>query len=330
MGCFNPRSREGSDLDSSPLPSAVAGFNPRSREGSDDGGRRGTRRAAPVSIHAPARGATAWPATSTIRSPSFNPRSREGSDQDGRKIIELIRKFQSTLPRGERPERGSHLADPAHVSIHAPARGATSSKSESLWPSPVSIHAPARGATPILFRAHHIAAVSIHAPARGATPPATSLPPPHPRFNPRSREGSDPTVGGQVGRLAEFQSTLPRGERPTCPTCLRVGRFGFNPRSREWSDSGDKFTVTMTDEFQSTLPRGERQPRRGGHRRIRLRFNPRSREGSDPPHRPPASARPRFNPRSREGSDSTTQANARAATAFQSTLPRGERPRSRN
>ena len=58
---------------------------------------------------------------------SFNPRSREGSDaavpvgHDERVV------FQSTLPRGERhgmewPQKTSN------VSIHAPARGATSAK----------------------------------------------------------------------------------------------------------------------------------------------------------------------------------------------------------
>ncbi len=36
-------------------------------------------------------------------------------------------KFQSTLPRGERLIRASFIGFNDHVSIHAPARGATSS-----------------------------------------------------------------------------------------------------------------------------------------------------------------------------------------------------------
>ncbi len=55
--------------------------------------------------------------------------------------------FQSTLPHGERP----HIAIPKRqqwqVSIHAPARGATSYGAGCKHGSYVSIHAPARGAT---------------------------------------------------------------------------------------------------------------------------------------------------------------------------------------
>ena len=123
--CFNPRSREGSDQQSITTNTHNTGFNPRSREGSDsklyslgDISRsfqstlpRGERpfnmsshsRRIFVSIHAPARGATAAP-------PRTHP------DQ---------RPFQSTLPRGERLH-DPDCAPPGHpVSIHAPARGAT-------------------------------------------------------------------------------------------------------------------------------------------------------------------------------------------------------------
>ena len=61
------------------------------------------------------------------------------------------------------------------VSIHAPARGATTNKLvvrvTLLFTGIVSIHAPARGATSpvkITSRGYSIE-VSIHAPARGAT-----------------------------------------------------------------------------------------------------------------------------------------------------------------
>ena len=53
-------------------------FNPRSREGSDSSG-SWRRETGPVSIHAPARGATV------------------GSLDDAKELV-----FQSTLPRGER------------------------------------------------------------------------------------------------------------------------------------------------------------------------------------------------------------------------------------
>ena len=55
---FNPRSREGSDPLSDFFLSERSNFNPRSREGSDDVLFRGLHKATPISIHAPAKGAT--------------------------------------------------------------------------------------------------------------------------------------------------------------------------------------------------------------------------------------------------------------------------------
>ena len=145
------------------------------------------------------------------------------------------------------------------ISIHAPARGATSTRS-SAWSNgyefqstlprgerrriggtgrriyPISIHAPARGATSIVMPSitgHQ--SISIHAPARGAT-----------------------LYFRHCYIVSQFQSTLPRGERPRTnyPVCLqneisihapargatpirdRTGSLivHFNPRSREGSD----------------------------------------------------------------------------------------------
>ena len=99
---FNPRSREGSDSSANsiinrqtlfqstlprrerhpaPLPShPLQHFNPRSREGSDRIAEPGTYDVASISIHAPAKGATASVAHTHRRRDDFNPRSREGSD----------------------------------------------------------------------------------------------------------------------------------------------------------------------------------------------------------------------------------------------------------
>ena len=54
---FNPRAREGRDRRNACPRVAIGGFNPRAREGRDDRVPRG-RNLIPVSIHAPARGAT--------------------------------------------------------------------------------------------------------------------------------------------------------------------------------------------------------------------------------------------------------------------------------
>ena len=59
-----------------------------------------------ISIHAPARGATATASVGFARFVNFNPRSREGSDYNG-----------------------SGYRDVTAISIHAPARGATPGQS---------------------------------------------------------------------------------------------------------------------------------------------------------------------------------------------------------
>ena len=101
--CFNPRTREGCDRETfSPLP-PVWSFNPRTREGCDvrhnwfhycqrrfqSTHPRGVR---PAQTNPPVK-----------QKASFNPRTREGCDE----VVVMLYIFDST------------------VSIHAPARGAT-------------------------------------------------------------------------------------------------------------------------------------------------------------------------------------------------------------
>ena len=188
--------------------------------------------------------------------------------------------FRSALPRGERPLVPSVLAltsacfDPRsragsdsaqarrrrreHVSIRAPARGATRcAGSDAARSQGVSIRAPARGAT----TSHAVPTghgVSIRAPARGAT----SLPVGSVRlascFDPRSRAGSDVRLSSRAAWHA-FRSALPRGERrQSTAGRLAVSRVsirapargatsrrrtlvdrtaGFDPRSRAGSDA---------------------------------------------------------------------------------------------
>ena len=57
----------------------------------------------------------------------FNPRSREGSDGKLSSIKNTVSEFQSTLPRGERLIGGDGRVGYDEISIHAPARGATTS-----------------------------------------------------------------------------------------------------------------------------------------------------------------------------------------------------------
>ena len=145
---FNPRSREGSDYYQQIGRAIDAGFNPRSREGSDSM-RKYILECIKVSIHAPAKGATAelremklHPSMFQSTLPrrerprlicpncgemvGFNPRSREGSDGKNLQIIIFLScQFQSTLPRRERPNPYAPVSKLSQVSIHAPAKGAT-------------------------------------------------------------------------------------------------------------------------------------------------------------------------------------------------------------
>ena len=122
---FNPRAREGRDTPRAVRVSGCACFNPRAREGRDM--RRTNSRA---------------------KLTGFNPRAREGRDFFAGCLTPGCLQFQSTRPRGARPCRRmatscmdtsfnpraregrdkTTVFDSAHtfsVSIHAPARGAT-------------------------------------------------------------------------------------------------------------------------------------------------------------------------------------------------------------
>ncbi len=169
---------------------------------------------AAISIHAPARGATEdsdfiyFPVGISIHAPARGATSALSKRAD-------TWTFQSTLPRGERPDLLGHSEIATTISIHAPARGATSFAIIYTQPEcEISIHAPARGATSVYGIIGRRWQISIHAPARGATVPPrcgwTHLS----HFNPRSREGSDQYRIHFHHFHLPFQSTLPRGERP--------------------------------------------------------------------------------------------------------------------
>ena len=123
-----------------------------------------------VSIHAPARGATTVLKSDAACAPSFNPRARAGRDIHPRRGARGGLQFQSTRPRGARPE-GSRRVGDCGGSFNPRARAGRDEK-EAQFVSAfdlVSIHAPARGATAQPGGSGDDRAVSIHAPARGAT-----------------------------------------------------------------------------------------------------------------------------------------------------------------
>ena len=146
----------------------------------------------------------------------FNPRSREGSDQ--------------------RPQQAA--AQGAEISIHAPAKGATS-RIMSIA-STVSIFQSTLPRRERRGRSAHCGTSSTFQstlPRRerrsaGLAPAFSSM-----HFNPRSREGSD-VAGRPIAASEPFQSTLPRRERRASSAVM--GKAAA---------------------FQSTLPRRERPDR---------------------------------------------------------------------
>ena len=182
----------------------------------------------PVSIHAPAGGAT-FSATVRSATVSFNPRARGGRDT-GSEAKRPQCQFQSTRPRGARLQLVPGLAA-LTVSIHAPAGGATKWETSSgrtpcfnprarggrdafvggVYGVALFQSTRPRGARPQLYDQGGNIVVSIHAPAGGATDDLACADLCY-SFNPRARGGRDALLIRSLCQAA-FQSTRPRGAR---------------------------------------------------------------------------------------------------------------------
>ena len=270
-----------------------------------------------VSIHAPAWGATDVSAYA-VDYRRFNPRARVGRDvvsmiprpgmcfnprarvgRDWRRFSNcLCEVFQSTRPRGARRDAASTLG--GHVSIHAPAWGATCAMPWIDGPERVSIHAPAWGATST-SRRHRTC------------------------FNPRARVGRDGYSCWWPQSSTLFQSTRPRGARHVFIYLLYRPSSRFNPRARVGRDAHRSCLRSATDVFQSTRPRGAR----------RWRFRITARVAEFQSTRPRGARRERLqrsqasckfqSTRPRGARQPPTADTILAYTMFQSTRPRGAR-----
>ncbi len=298
---FNPRPRAGGDClrargDRRPS------FNPRPRAGGDLV-QAGHRRTLSVSIHAPARGAT----PSSLR------------------VESTVGMFQSTPPRGGR--RGSPPG-PRRCSCFNPRPRAGGDATQFLNLSRltgVSIHAPARGATSGLPGACGPASVSIHAPARGATDLSQHGDRRDLGFNPRPRAGGDDDWASAGEGGTAFQSTPPRG-----------GRLGQQIRII------DLFAVSIHAPARGATRWGWRAARRGRvsihapargatalgqPRRARGApgFNPRPRAGGDKSSTPCLTSHPKFQSTPPRGGRPRGRCPLASRFPFQSTPPRGGR-----
>ena len=175
--------------------------------------------------------------------------------------------FQSTPPHGERRAFGLRaLAQMSVVSIHAPARGATSQVRQAVTdvrfiPRPRTGSDPGARAgavirylfqstpphgerlvVPLIILQSRASWVSIHAPARGATRcTGFRILQGHQGFNPRPRTGSDHGLSCSMRVIQSSVSIHAPARGATCSLSHAVAAclWGFNPRPRTGSDEID-------------------------------------------------------------------------------------------
>ena len=191
---------------------SIVGFNPRPRAGGDDV--RGLARCLPVSIHAPARGATVLPRKpiKTCRFQStpprggrrsypasarpgcgFNPRPRAGGDRSASAKPQAMTSF-NPRPRAGGDLAGDDVFQSQRVSIHAPARGATKDAGGDGGDSGFQSTPPRGGRL-----SGHVPGGRVH--GFQSTPP----------------RGGRPLSRYKNAASRSFQSTPPRGGRPSMP-----------------------------------------------------------------------------------------------------------------
>ena len=235
--------------------------------------------------------------------------------------MDAISPFQSTRPRGARQNYWGATAGIAGFNPRARAGRDVVHPTSSVF-GHVSIHAPARGATDSGQLGRGRQRVSIHAPARGATRAVTTssawL-----MFQSTRPRGARPKVHPASVIVIKFQSTRPRGARHSggdrCGGAPAVSihapargatehvvhaahqGFRFNPRARAGRDSAVTASAPP-DQFQSTRPRGARH-QASQYDRAGSRFNPRARAGRDASPARIWARHSSFNPRARAGRD---------------------------
>ena len=165
----------------------------------------------------------------------FNSRPCERGDAAAAAEQQAAMEFQFTPLREGRHIKDAHSRIPPLISIHAPARGATSEGGSFSQSGTISIHAPARGATPLVQRDHPRNYISIHAPARGATLCGAD-------HKVRQDFNSRPCERGDLGRQRVrddafiFQFTPLREGRQRAAPPAHCARY-FNSRPCERGDS---------------------------------------------------------------------------------------------
>ncbi len=141
-------------------------------------------------------------------------------------------------------------------------------------------------------------------------------------FNPRPREGSDPSQSPPPQGWPGFNPRPREGSDSYRHNVTTVAGC-FNPRPREGSDSTEEGGRGPPSVFQSAPPRRERRLSKASQRPS-SRFNPRPREGSDE-FLAPTGILSDVSIRAPAKGATTARANKAASKKFQSAPPRRER-----
>ena len=144
-------------------------FNPRSRTGSDDHGWKYT--VAPVVFQSTLpHGERHQHPLNLFRQIVFQSTLPHGERHNHVLLPPVIWSFQSTLPHGERRSAlGRRSGEATYFNPRSRTGSDPNQKTDDSTGAPISIHAPARGATTYPRRQYKQSQISIHAPARGAT-----------------------------------------------------------------------------------------------------------------------------------------------------------------
>ena len=206
-----------------------------------------------ISIHAPARGATCILRHERKRNKfqSTHPRGVRRTDDP---LPTVTTGFQSTHPRGVRHAHDAQSVEVLHISIHAPARGATQGDARAV-PCPDDFNPRTREGCDVLDPATMQGEqISIHAPARGATSATSTRSASMRDFNPRTPCGVRRDALSTVHRRRDFNPRTPCGVRLGKNASRRFFDH-FNPRTpcgvRRYSGCNGCLRFSP---FQSTHP----------------------------------------------------------------------------
>ena len=143
-------------------------------------------------------------------------------------------------------------------------------------------------------------------------------------FNPRAHVGRDSRTWLMLLHKFMFQSTRPRGARPSINSaCCNWG--GFNPRAHVGRDNCMSAELMPSCVFQSTRPRGARPRPRGNSSRCGCSFNPRAHVGRDIASVIDLYTSEFQSTRPRGARPSNSVTSRPVSLLFQSTRPRGAR-----